>query len=768
MKTFLATWLLLLLVSVAHAQQQQIYCQNSGLQNAIPCNTNGPPAQGGTGDPGWLVGGKVNANFGLLFQNNSQLQLAILGVDAYSPHADGVLDDSTAFNSALAACTAAGGGTVVVGPHRYYLNSTIVIPNNCRLQGTADTLPYQAFTANYFQTQPFTLLLGSGVTIQVGSSSTPDHTAAIAGLNIVRSGLPVATSIPTGLATVAAFSGTGITVPHASGDAILENLVIAGFNLCIDVESFRPHLRNILGDCTNGSLYNTVTDYSQISNVVWQSLLTPNLDAQYNVTAVANSGGLAQITVTGTSTGLANGNTVLLSQLGGRTDLNGKWTIGNVATGGGNTTFTLTGSSFAGPAITGNTTNGSPYVSTLSATSQLGYFGGQTITDGSGCIPGGTTILWVNPDTSTLQLSANATCTQATDALTVTAASYTSGGVVDFNAMYRSGYGFKVTNSQGMFFTNVFDWGHQTAYDISTGATWQQFTNFGCDGLSVGFDPTRVCVLIEDTASMAQFVNGVILDAGVAIKQNTTGAQSGASFRSIVDDITVYANVYLGAELLSGGMLLGSGANFRSTQPHLIGNSATVQMTGTNSQTASPPIIFQSTAAISNLKAALVAAPGQSVTLAYDPVGSYNNICVVPANTGSTPVLKTCGVDANRALSLQANGTSAVNIGNSTNGVSVQVGNCPSGVCANQVSLAGNAAGSRPGVAAIGSDTNVDLGLTPKGTGVIVVGNAGSIAANGAVATALTSVGPTGSHTTVQEWLIIKNSSGTVRYIPLF
>lgn len=40
--------------------------------------------------------------------------------------------------------------------------------------------------------------------------------------------------------------------------------------------------------------------------------------------------------------------------------------------------------------------------------------------------------------------------------------------------------------------------------------------------------------------------------------------------------------------------------------------------------------------------------------------------------------------------------------------------------------------------------------------------------ANGAVATGLTSVGPTGSHTTVQEWLQVKNSSGTVRYIPAF
>ena len=43
-----------------------------------------------------------------------------------------------------------------------------------------------------------------------------------------------------------------------------------------------------------------------------------------------------------------------------------------------------------------------------------------------------------------------------------------------------------------------------------------------------------------------------------------------------------------------------------------------------------------------------------------------------------------------------------------------------------------------------------------------------SIAANGSVATAMSSLGPTGSHTTIQEWLVVKNASGVVRYIPMF
>lgn len=52
--------------------------------------------------------------------------------------------------------------------------------------------------------------------------------------------------------------------------------------------------------------------------------------------------------------------------------------------------------------------------------------------------------------------------------------------------------------------------------------------------------------------------------------------------------------------------------------------------------------------------------------------------------------------------------------------------------------------------------------------GLIQFGSAGSFTANGAVATVLGSVGATGSHTTVQEWLTFVNSGGTTRYVPCF
>ena len=76
-------------------------------------------------------------------------------------------------------------------------------------------------------------------------------------------------------------------------------------------------------------------------------------------------------------------------------------------------------------------------------------------------------------------------------------------------------------------------------------------------------------------------------------------------------------------------------------------------------------------------------------------------------------------------------------------------------------------------------------GTAPAGTltnGVSVYSTGGEVAfmnangdafivkaptANGTVATAMSSLGPTGSNTTIQEWLTI-TVKGTIRYIPCF
>ncbi|MEI9414729.1 hypothetical protein [Mesorhizobium sp. Cs1321R2N1] len=54
------------------------------------------------------------------------------------------------------------------------------------------------------------------------------------------------------------------------------------------------------------------------------------------------------------------------------------------------------------------------------------------------------------------------------------------------------------------------------------------------------------------------------------------------------------------------------------------------------------------------------------------------------------------------------------------------------------------------------------------GAGNIQYTGTANFAANGTVATVLGSLGPTGSHTTVQEWHAFKNSAGVTRWVPCF
>ena len=56
-------------------------------------------------------------------------------------------------------------------------------------------------------------------------------------------------------------------------------------------------------------------------------------------------------------------------------------------------------------------------------------------------------------------------------------------------------------------------------------------------------------------------------------------------------------------------------------------------------------------------------------------------------------------------------------------------------------------------------------GLNP---GELQLNSATSFAQNGTVATAMSSLGPVGSHTTVQKWLLVVDQSGNSFYAPLF
>jgi hypothetical protein len=66
--------------------------------------------------------------------------------------------------------------------------------------------------------------------------------------------------------------------------------------------------------------------------------------------------------------------------------------------------------------------------------------------------------------------------------------------------------------------------------------------------------------------------------------------------------------------------------------------------------------------------------------------------------------------------------------------------------------------------------TAINIGNSASTTTLtgILKGAAGAFTADGTTATTMTSLGPTGAHTTVQEWFTVTDASGTVRYIPAY
>lgn len=85
----------------------------------------------------------------------------------------------------------------------------------------------------------------------------------------------------------------------------------------------------------------------------------------------------------------------------------------------------------------------------------------------------------------------------------------------------------------------------------------------------------------------------------------------------------------------------------------------------------------------------------------------------------------------------------------------------------NFLQILGRATGFSPRIGATGADSNIDIELTPAGSGVLHVNSSGSWTANGSAAITITNVGPTGiGNATISQWFTVKDNAGTLYYIP--
>lgn len=263
---------------------------------------------------------------------------------------DGAADDTAAVQAAIDAASALGGGIVQLGPRRYRIGAAgLELRANVTLQGAPHTGGQRA-SANYSTTR-FALLLDPAGSVRLRRNS------ALAGVVLLRQGLGTVTTLRQAINEVAAFAGTAVTMGDSSGntatDARVERAVILGFNTAIEaILSQRVSISDIAADCTNGVILRESYDVSRVRDVHLWPFVTGNLAgisiATFNVTGAASAGGQVRLT-TSAPHGLIAGDVVHVTDVGGVTAANGRWTVAVPSA----TQLDLVGSAFSGTYTSG-------------------------------------------------------------------------------------------------------------------------------------------------------------------------------------------------------------------------------------------------------------------------------------------------------------------------------------------------------------------------------------------------------------------------------
>lgn len=143
---------------------------------------------------------------------------------------------------------------------------------------------------------------------------------------------------------------------------------------------------------------------------------------------------------------------------------------------------------------------------------------------------------------------------------------------------------------------------------------------------------------------------------------------------------------------------------------------------------------------------------------------AVNYLNVTGSATGlGTTTMQASGSDTDIFIQLIGKGAGGINCctGGIASNIQTNILHTPNAV--DYLQMTGGILGSnKVTLTSSGSDASIDIYLNPK---------AGSVRfntiANGSVASVLTATSaPSGAHTAIQEWLVIKNAAGVARYIP--
>ena len=261
---------------------------------------------------------------------------------------NGIIDDTTAIQSALNYVYSLGGGVVNIDPSKRYLidSANLTIPPRCGISGQmalgGQEFVYGTEKGNYSDL-PNCLVINSAYTINLEDSSF------IRGITISRKGITdSSTSVRAGLDNVRAYSGTAITI--IGNDTTIQDLFIIGFNQAYYSNILqRNHIFNIQGDNNNQFYFNGVHDTAKVQNCQFWPYMTGNQSygvPQYQISSVTNNGsGLVRITTT-TPNPLITGDLVNITDTNATSanyNLCHRWTITVI----NSTTFDLQGSVYS-------------------------------------------------------------------------------------------------------------------------------------------------------------------------------------------------------------------------------------------------------------------------------------------------------------------------------------------------------------------------------------------------------------------------------------
>lgn len=152
------------------------------------------------------------------------------------------------------------------------------------------------------------------------------------------------------------------------------------------------------------------------------------------------------------------------------------------------------------------------------------------------------------------------------------------------------------------------------------------------------------------------------------------------------------------------------------------------------------------------------------------PSSTINILQVTGGISGSPVVVTIAGPasETNVDLGIAAKGTGDLFLGGLIK-VAAELVITPNPTGVNQFNITGGASSSGAVLSTAGSNTDIDMILNPKGSGLLRFNNLVSFTAIGAGAATLTNVAPAGlASSTVSKWLTVKDSAGGLFFIPTF